>query len=160
MSGNFVHLPLEVVREYVKERLNVEPVNVGVCTIRNNTISIFNDRLLATEQNPFYALVPKDYKKDENIGKYVYDIGYFNIYKIDKEYINFLDIDVKFLPESHTYIKVSDKQIVYSTGKGVVEAVSEYDRELNARETVCVMLRVPKSGTAWIDTLIKEAINN
>lgn len=65
MSGNFVHLPLEVVREYVKERLNVEPVNVGVCTIRNNTISIFNDRLLATEQNPFYALVPKDYKKDE-----------------------------------------------------------------------------------------------
>ena len=154
---NFVYLDLERIKEIVKDRLKVEPYNTGVCTEYKGTISIFNDRISNLKNNNFYALVPKSYTKDDS-SKWLYDISDFKIYCITKEYVdmNGIAVDPTDLNKV-TSIKLTDKLLVYSSAEGVKQIEDLYDKPLNSRELACILLKIPKSGTDWLDALIKES---
>lgn len=154
---NLVSLDLERIKEIVKDRLKVEPYNTGVCTEYKGTISIFNDRILNLKNNNFYALVPRSYAKDSS-GKWLYDMSNFKIYCITKEYVDMNGITVDPADSNKvTSIKLNDKLLVYSSVEGVKEIKNLYDQPLNSRQLACILLKIPKSGTDWLDSLIREA---
>lgn len=157
VCSNFVSLDLERIREIIKDRLKIEVYNAGVCTEYKGTITIFNDRISSIKNNNFYALVPKAYSKDEN-GKWVYDMSDFKIYCITKEYLDMNNVSL--VPEDLnkvTQVKLSEKLLVYSSVDGIKKIENLYDKPLNSRELACILLKIPKSGTNWIDSLIEEA---
>lgn len=157
-SRNFVSLDLDRVKGIVRDRLNVEPYNTGICTEYKGSISVFNDRILEiTRNNDFYALVPHSYSKNDQ-GRWVYDISNFKIYRITKEYIemNGITFDASDLSKV-TPIKLSTRLLAYCSTEGVKKVEPLEDKFLNAREFACLFLKLPKSGSEWLDSLIVEA---
>lgn len=156
--NNYINLDLERVREIIKDRLKIEPINAGICTEYKGSISIFNDRLTALKNNNFYALVPKGYSKDSS-GKWVYDISDFKIYGITKEYVILNGIDINNLEYGKaTVIKLHDDLVIYSSSEGLKDNLHESSSKfLTGVEFACLYLRIPTSGTDWLDNLIKQA---
>jgi hypothetical protein len=158
-SKNFVSLDLERVKGIIRDRLNVEPFNTGICTEYKGSITVFNDRILEiARDNDFYALVPSSHTKS-NTGKWLYDISNFKIYRINKQYLDMYGITVD--PSSDgsklTSIKLSNKLLVYCSSEGLKNVEDLDDKFLNSREFACLILRIPRSGSNWLDSLIEEA---
>lgn len=151
---NFTTLPSDKIREVVKDMVGVETSNVAVCTLYKGTVTIFNDRLRATSHEPVYFIVPNDYKKNEQGSGWVYDISKFQIYKLTRDNLTDKGYDPDFLPDDKTKIVLDDSWLVYSSKNGLPKEATEF----TLREQACLLLKIPSSGTLWLDNLIKESI--
>jgi hypothetical protein len=72
------------------------------------------------------------------------------------EYLVNQGIDFKFLPTDRTRLNISEDICVYNSEKASEDTII-INRELSLKEHVCIMLKVPESGTDWIDALIRKS---
>lgn len=159
IKPGFFILKTQETKKYIKDRLDIDSPNCSVCILHKptNTIKVFGNRLLAIESDPLYIVVPQNH--DVVNGSYYYDMNGFFIYKIDKDHLDQLNVVVDD-PSTKYTIKINDQSIVYTTKTGLIneDQSFDYNRKLNAREYACVLLKVPNSGTIWLDDLIKSSI--
>lgn len=151
---NFQSLPSDKIKEVIRDYLEIDSNNVAVCTAFKGTVTLFNDRLRATAHEPVYFVVPNDYKRNETGVGWVYDMGKFKIYKITNEYLKSKGYDPDFLPDDKTKLTLDEDLLVYTSKNGVPKDATEF----TLKEQACLYLRVPLSGTPWLDNLIKESI--
>jgi hypothetical protein len=151
---NFQSLGTDKLKEVIRDYLEIESNNVAVCTNYKNTVTIFNDRLRATATEPVYFIVPNDYKKNENGPGWLYDMSRFKIYKLNNEYLKKKGFDPEFLPDEKTKLPLDEELLIYTSKSGTPKVATEF----TLKEQACLYLRVPLSGTPWLDNLIKESI--
>lgn len=140
----------------IKEAINVDSKNTITCArMGKDLISVFNSAITKTLEEPMYVLVPIKTEKQDN-GKWLHNISSYKIYKITKEYLENQGIDFNFLPADRTRLNISEDVCVYNSEKSS-EGTIILNRELSLKEHVCIMLKVPESGTDWIDALIRKS---
>lgn len=140
----------------IKEAINVDSKNTIACArMGKDLISVFNSSITKTLEEPMYVLVPIKTEKQDN-GKWLHNISSYKIYKITKEYLENQGIDFNFLPADRTRLNISEDVCVYNSEKSS-EGTIILNRELSLKEHVCIMLKVPESGTDWIDALIRKS---
>ena len=154
MDSFFKALPSDKVKEVVRDYLDIDTSNVAVCTAYKGTVTIFNDRLRATAHEPVYFIVPNDYKKNESGAGWLYDMSKFKIYKLANDYLKKKGYDPEFLPDDKTKLPLDEDLLVYTSKSGVPKDATEF----TLKEQACLFLKVPLSGTPWLDNLIKESI--
>lgn len=151
---NFISLPPDKIKEIIKDILDITTNNVAVCTLYKGTITLFTDRLKYTSNEPIYILVPNDYKKNEDGPGWLYDISRFKIYRMDKDYIKSIGVDPEDLTDDRTKFTLDDELLIYTSKEGLPKQATEF----TLREQACLTLKVPNSGTFWIDELIRESL--
>jgi len=157
---NLVELTYQDANRIIKESINIDSKNVlASARMGKDTISVFNSAILKTDEEPIYALVPYKTEKQTN-GKWLHNMSNYKIYKITREYLVKQSIDFNFLPTDRTRLLLSEDICIYNTEE--INRKEEDDtiiinRELSLKENVCIMLKVPESGTEWIDALIRKS---
>lgn len=156
----FVKLDTKDIKNTVSLNTGVMPDSVGLSLKRNDgTIRVYKNILDKKGIKEHYILVSAEYNRD----KKEYDIGNMEIYKvtsdIDLEFLESAENDQKYcVPINHTSVS-----LVYPNNNIEKKAImdkEELSNGLTIREEVCIRLKVPESGTTWIDELIKKSLTN
>lgn len=139
----------------INDRLSIETKNTTLCSrFGKNELSIPNSGLMKLKTSPLYILVPNTSKNEGN-GSWVHDMVNFKIYMIERKDVPTLDIDNMIFSE-RTRIEINESFLVYDSSRGDVKEITS-NHSLTTRERVCIDLRIPESGTEWIDGLIRKS---
>ena len=126
-----------------------------VKSIYGDAERIINDRLSIETKNT--TLCSRFGKNELSIpnSSWVHDMVNFKIYMIERKDVPTLDIDNMIFSE-RTRIEINESFLVYDSSRGDVKEITS-NHSLTTRERVCIDLRIPESGTEWIDGLIRKS---
>jgi len=146
-----------------------EVINTGIHKQYNNTISIFTARCKDALIAGYYFVIVDDLQKRDGVKPpyeydFVskYDVGYIppDVFTDYEKWNAYTASGYTTYAINHTKYIGNGPAVQYDISKEVVSSLSteggsrEFEK-LSQREYACVLLRVPRSGTKWIDELIR-----
>ncbi len=162
----------QIVKDNLPYPIEKSEINGSLVTVmvknRTNTVKLFGDFLkrFVQEYNKnsktkIYVIYTKNYTKDNN-NVYYYDLTNPKI--IELNYNNFINelSEINNLP-TNSYLEVNVSAYLEDTSTD-----DSYDEstmndnyiKFSKREYAAMLLRVPESGTGWLDKMIKSALAN
>lgn len=143
------------------DRLNDNSLSVTLCAkMGKNTIKIQSYYIKnITEKNPLYIFIPKESKKYE-VGHWEYDISSFKIYKLTHYYIiennllSYIEDNTVLNNSLLVSLNLDELILVYNSDTGLITVPQDQPQEFSLREKACLYLKLPESGTKWLDDLI------
>ncbi len=150
--------------ELIKDRTNKIATNVSINMIYGkSSVYLFSNKIkdIIVNNNPLFIIIPKDSKKSEN-NKWEHDLSSFQIHSIDTntlldQNIDITNTEIYSNTTESIKINISNNSLIYSSENGITDNIN-LERNFNLKEKACLYLRIPESGTPWLDNLIKKSL--
>jgi hypothetical protein len=148
-------------RDIIRDRLGIKSDNFSCTTAARmgiDTYKLFPSLIRECLNGiDLFLLVPNESKSQLKGEPWLHDMSSFKILKLTKDRLHDLGIVSGNTEAEKITVRLDNSYAVYTSDEGVNSEVdTKTKKEFTLREQACLMLRIPESGTTWLDELIAK----